>query len=95
MKGRPPLDALAVNDAATLRREFAQPGRKWAGYLAGCMFLLHESGLLDLKKANLKGVNLALYSTIPLGAGVSSSAAIEVATMMNLRDHFIRRWKAR
>ncbi len=27
-------------------------------------------------------------STIPPGAGVSSSAAIEVATMMNLRDHF-------
>ncbi|HSV14599.1 MAG TPA: hypothetical protein VLI90_10080, partial [Tepidisphaeraceae bacterium] len=36
----------------------------------------------------IKGVNLAVYSTVPLGAGVSSSAAIEVATMMNLVEHF-------
>jgi L-arabinokinase len=37
-------------------------------------------------------VNLALLSTVPLGAGVSSSAAIEVASMINLMDHLqIRR----
>jgi galactokinase len=34
------------------------------------------------------GLNIAAHSTVPLGAGVSSSAAIEVATMMNLIDHF-------
>jgi L-arabinokinase len=35
----------------------------------------------------MRGLNLALLSTVPLGAGVSSSAAIEVATMMNLVEH--------
>jgi L-arabinokinase len=83
-----PLDALATHPLETLRREFAEPGRRWAGYLAGCLYLLHEKGFVDLRDPRIKGMNLALYSTVPLGAGVSSSAAIEVATMMNLRDHF-------
>jgi galactokinase len=83
-----PLDALATQPLETLRREFAEPGRRWAGYLAGCLFVLHEKGFVDLRDPRIKGMNIALYSTVPLGAGVSSSAAIEVATMMNLRDHF-------
>ena len=82
------LDALASASVDDLRREFAEPGRKWAGYLAGCLFVLHEAKLIDLRDPKYKGINLALYSTVPLGAGVSSSAAIEVATMMNLVDHF-------
>jgi L-arabinokinase len=85
---RMPIDALATASIDDLRREFAAPGRKWAGYLAGCLFVLHEAGLVDLRDSKHKGLNLALYSTVPLGAGVSSSAAIEVATMMNLVDHF-------
>jgi L-arabinokinase len=85
---RVPLDRLAAADVAALRREFNEPGRRWAGYLAGCLFVLHEAGLVDLRDPRHAGVDLALYSTVPLGAGVSSSAAIEVATMMNLRDHF-------
>ncbi|MCC7349755.1 MAG: hypothetical protein IT446_04235 [Phycisphaerales bacterium] len=83
-----PLEALADHSAQTLRREFAQPGRRWAGYIAGCLFILHEQKLIDLRDPAVRGLNLALYSTVPLGAGISSSAAIEVATMMNLRDHF-------
>jgi L-arabinokinase len=82
------IDRLAAADAQSLRREFAEPGRKWAAYLVGCLFLLHEQHLVDLRDPKIKGLNLALYSTVPLGAGVSSSAAIEVATMMNLVDHF-------
>jgi L-arabinokinase len=85
---RVPLDALANPDPAALRREFDEPGRKWAGYVAGCLFALHEAGLVDLRDPRQMGLDLALHSTVPLGAGVSSSAAIEVATMMNLRDHF-------
>jgi L-arabinokinase len=30
------------------------------------------------------GLNVAVYSDVPMGAGVSSSAAVEVATMINL-----------
>src|SRR5207237_4539941 len=33
---RMPLEALARNAAQTLRREFNEPGRKWAAYVAGC-----------------------------------------------------------
>jgi L-arabinokinase len=82
------LDAIADADVAALRRELSEPGRKWAGYLVGCLFILHEQGLIDLRDPSVRGLNLALLSTVPLGAGVSSSAAIEVATMMNLVDHF-------
>lgn len=85
---RIPLGALAGQSADALRRDFADPGRRWAGYLAGCLFLLHENRHIDLNDASIPGFNIALLSTVPLGAGVSSSAAIEVATMMALADHF-------
>jgi len=82
------LDELAAADAMTdvggLRRGLLEPSRRWAGYLVGCLFLLHEQKLLDLRQPNLRGVNLVVYSTVPLGAGVSSSAALEVATMMGV-----------
>src|SRR5438046_3083473 len=39
---RMPLDALARHPADVLRREFAEPGRRWAAYLAGWLFVLHE-----------------------------------------------------
>jgi L-arabinokinase len=77
-----------MHSTEVLRREFNEPGRRWAGYLAGCLHLLHQEKLIDLLDTRLPGLNIALYSTIPLGAGVSSSAAIEIATMINLRDHF-------
>ncbi len=85
---RIPLAALATQSLEKLKAEFSEPGRRWAAYLAGCLFLLHECKLVDLSDPRRHGLNLALYSTVPLGAGVSSSAAIEVATMMNLVDHF-------
>jgi galactokinase len=82
------LDIPANCSVEELRELFDEPGEKWAGYLAGCVFVLHEAGLIDLRDPAHAGLDMALYSTVPLGAGVSSSAAIEVATMMNLRDHF-------
>ena len=83
---RIPLDSLANHSIDTLRAEFNQPGRRWAGYLAGCLAILREQGGLDLRDEKIRGMNLALLSTVPLGAGVSSSAAIEVATMINIMD---------
>jgi galactokinase len=82
------LDLLATISLCDLHEIFTKPAQRWAGYLAGCLFLLRESGLIDLADPKQRGMNLALYSTVPLGAGVSSSAAIEVATMMNLVEHF-------
>src|SRR5215212_8778515 len=34
---RIPLDAIATAKLEDLRREFAEPGRGWAGYLVGCL----------------------------------------------------------
>jgi len=82
------VDALAGATIDQLRRELGEMGRKWAGYLLGCLFVLHESKHIHLPRDAARGLNLALLSDVPSGAGVSSSAAIEVATMMNLIDHF-------
>jgi len=84
---RIPLEALAETPIETLRTELGQPGRRWAGYLVGCLAILHQRKLVDLKDPAIGGINLALLSNVPLGAGVSSSAAIEVAAMMNFMDH--------
>jgi L-arabinokinase len=88
---RVPLAALADASAETLRREFDEPGRKWAAYLVGCLFVLHRHEHVNLRKYadGCEGVSLAVYSTVPMGAGVSSSAAVEVATMWALTGHFI------
>lgn len=82
------LEHLAQSPISELRRAFSEKGRRWSGYLGGCLAILHDEKLLDLNDPNLKGVNIALFSDVPLGAGVSSSAAIEVATMMNLIGHY-------
>lgn len=82
------LDALVATSAEALRRDFSDPNRRWAGYLVGCLFILHEKGLVNLRDRTTPGLSIALLSEVPMGAGVSSSAAIEVATMMNLVDHF-------
>jgi L-arabinokinase len=81
------LDSLAESSIADLRRELQEPGRRWAGYLVGCLKMLDDEKLIELRDPKLRGINLALLSSVPLGAGVSSSAAIEVATMMNVMDH--------
>lgn len=88
-----PIAALAGATIDQIRAELKDGGRRWAGYLLGCLFVLQESGLVDLRRDAAGGINLALLSEVPLGAGVSSSAAIEVATMMNLVDHFNLRSK--
>lgn len=51
--------------------------RRWAGYVAGCLSLLRAEGLIPRGM----GARFYLYSDVPLGAGVSSSAAVEVASM--------------
>ena len=80
-----PLEALAAGRVEALRGELASDkGRKWAGYVVGCLVALDERrGVIE---GMPNGLNIAVYSTVPVGAGVSSSAAIEVATMVGLAD---------
>jgi galactokinase len=54
------------------------PRKHWSDYIRGTAFLLEESGL------KLAGARLYIDSDIPPGAGLSSSAALEVVTALAL-----------
>lgn len=58
---------------------------RWAAYVFGCVFTLLAEGIVP---SFTRGANIFLDSRVPLGAGVSSSAAIEVATMQALNAAF-------
>ncbi|MBU6402856.1 MAG: galactokinase, partial [Verrucomicrobia bacterium] len=50
------------------------PAAPWADYIKGTLLQLRQRGVY------FSGFNAAIDSTIPIGAGLSSSAALEVAT---------------
>lgn len=52
------------------------PGGDWAVYVIGCFLVLEKE-----KNILITGANIFIGSTVPWGKGVSSSAALEVATM--------------
>lgn len=83
------LDVLANTPIHKLREDFASPSTRWAAYVAGCLAVLHKQGLADLTHPAVRGFNVALLSTIPMGAGISSSAALEVAAMMNFSEELM------
>ncbi|ARH91601.1 galactokinase [Streptomyces sp. MOE7] len=56
------------------------PGAGWAAYPAGIVWAMWEAGL------PVGGADLHYDSTVPTGAGLSSSAALEVATALALND---------
>jgi L-arabinokinase len=66
--------AYDVRNAISLRA-----GSGWTAYLIGCVWALLDAGLL--KPEQLTGLDILVSSDVPIGAGVSSSAAIEVACM--------------
>lgn len=82
-----PLDTLANCSLEQLKKEFAQLGRGWAASVAGCLAVLQEQSLVDWRDPSHLGLNIAIYSTIPSRVGAASTAAAEVATMMNLVHH--------
>ena len=52
----------------------------WAGYVAGVVWALREAGV------DVPAARLAITSDVPLGAGLSSSAALECAVLASLLD---------
>ncbi|MFF9852692.1 galactokinase [Streptomyces litmocidini] len=57
-------------------------GGGWAAYPAGVVWALREAG------HPVAGADVHLASTVPTGAGLSSSAALEVVTALALNDLF-------
>lgn len=55
------------------------PTAPWADYIKGVLDQLRKRGV------NFSGFNAAIHGTIPMGAGMSSSAALEVATALTVR----------
>ena len=51
---------------------------KWGNYQAGVAYVLQNAGY------KLVGVDMLFHDTVPLGSGLSSSAAIELATAVTL-----------
>lgn len=62
--------------------DLAAPTRAWWAYVAGVVWVLRQRG------HEVGGVDLALDSDVPLGAGLSSSAAIESAAVLALDELF-------
>ncbi|MBM3263182.1 MAG: GHMP kinase [candidate division Zixibacteria bacterium] len=58
------------------------PATSWAAYVAGAFPVLCREGFVE---QFAHGATLVMVSNVPLGAGVSSSAAIEVAAMQAVR----------
>jgi galactokinase len=55
------------------------PAAPWADYVKGVLAQLRKHGV------NFSGFNAAIFGDIPMGAGMSSSAALEVATALTVR----------
>lgn len=54
---------------------------QWANYVKGVMFYLREKGI------EIDSVDCTFLGSIPMGAGLSSSAALEVATAFAVLEH--------
>ena len=77
-----PLDELRrggapVDYEAARARLTADPAGAWAAYVLGAVVVLEREGLARLDG----GAGLLLWSDVPIGVGVASSAAVEVASM--------------
>jgi galactokinase len=73
------------------RRLTADPQTRWSAYIVGCLYVMlaaygKVTGGKSDERLGDRGANILVSSTVPLGAGVSSSAAIEVATMHALSE---------
>ena len=58
------------------------PAASWADYIKGVLAGLRKRGV------HFSGFNAAIHATVPAGAGMSSSAALEVATALAVRRLF-------
>lgn len=92
------LDELLLPDGSLRSPEDVRtrltrdPKTRWASYIIGCFYVMlaaygkaPKTARSDARLGDF-GANVLIHSLVPLGAGVSSSAALEVATMLALSE---------
>jgi len=57
----------------------------WAGYILGAFYVLLQERKVEKFR---HGLNMVMQSNVPLGAGISSSAAIEIAAMVSVNEQY-------
>lgn len=72
-----PLAELCTLDYDAARAMFATNAHHWAAYVAGTFLVL----MRERNCISTKGARILIWSDVPEGKGVSSSAALEVAAM--------------
>ncbi len=82
--------AAAYGETATLRIPELQPGRLtgWRAYIGGVAWAMRAAGL------PVAGADLAIAADLPIGAGLSSSAALELAVLRALASASGAAWSA-
>jgi len=61
------------------KQRLASPDESWLAYVLGCFIIMHMR-----KGIPMTGADITVRSDVPIGKGVSSSAALEVATLRAL-----------
>ncbi len=87
LHGKNKADSFAIESAEISGRSYEElsalmktlPGGDWAAYIIGCIAVLNLE-----KKLPVEGLSIEVSSTVPVGKGVSSSAALEIACMKAL-----------
>ncbi|HQJ75224.1 MAG TPA: galactokinase family protein, partial [Bacteroidota bacterium] len=64
----------SYKENVTINLDTAKPMKHWSDYVVGVASTILDMGF------QISGADIFIYSDVPLGAGLSSSAAIEVST---------------
>jgi galactokinase len=71
---------VAGADARVDYADGTQPAQGYGRYIHGCIEVLRRDG------ADIGPCTVAVHSTVPIGSGLSSSAALEVSVLRGLRE---------
>ncbi len=85
-----PFSELLLNqqiDYVYFREKLKQ--NTWACYVLGCFLILMKENKLPFEDAGaVSGADILIESSVPMGKGVASSAALEVATLKCIKEAY-------